>query len=165
MLAAVALAVLASVCSADSLTSIEHVIMFMQENRAFDHYYGTMAGVRGFQDPTELALGNQSTLYQPLSLPSNGSYLLPWYIAEDPTYAAASDCMVAGSNGWTPNHQGWNDGAWNNWVISNTPYTVGHISRNEIPSYYSIADYFTIADMYFQAVIGPTGPNRVTWGS
>ena len=151
--------------SGDSLASIDHVILFMQENRAFDHYYGTLAGVRGFQDPTELAKGKSSTYYQPLSLPSNGSFLLPWYIAENPEFAAASDCMTAGSNDWTPNHEGWNDGAWNNWVVANTPYTIGHVTRNEIPSWYSIADYFTIGDMYMQSVIGPTNPNRVTWVS
>ena len=56
---------------AASLKDIKHIVLFMQENRAFDHvcrfepgcgtfrdlrlrcsqYYGTMAGVRGFADP------------------------------------------------------------------------------------------------------------------
>lgn len=39
------------VSAADSLKDIEHVVLFMQVNRAFDHYFGTMAGVRGFADP------------------------------------------------------------------------------------------------------------------
>ena len=30
---------------------IEHVVLLMQENRSFDHYFGTMPGVRGFNDP------------------------------------------------------------------------------------------------------------------
>ena len=29
---------------AGSLTDIKHVVLFMQENRAFDHYFGTMPG-------------------------------------------------------------------------------------------------------------------------
>ena len=33
------------------LDQIEHVIFLMMENRAFDHYYGSFAGVRGFKDP------------------------------------------------------------------------------------------------------------------
>src|SRR5262249_9683033 len=33
------------------LTDIEHVIIFIQENRAFDHYFGSYRGVRGYQDP------------------------------------------------------------------------------------------------------------------
>ncbi|KAL1988863.1 hypothetical protein VTN96DRAFT_6852 [Rasamsonia emersonii] len=42
---------LATAASAGSLKDIKHVVLFMQENRAFDHYFGTMAGVRGFADP------------------------------------------------------------------------------------------------------------------
>jgi phospholipase C len=37
--------------SQTGLKKLKHLIFFMQENRAFDHYYGTMAGVRGFKDP------------------------------------------------------------------------------------------------------------------
>ena len=29
----------------------EHVVILMQENRSFDHCYGTLQGVRGFNDP------------------------------------------------------------------------------------------------------------------
>ena len=35
-----------------SLRDVKHVVMLMQENRSFDHYFGTMAGVRGFGDRT-----------------------------------------------------------------------------------------------------------------
>jgi phospholipase C len=34
----------AACATAGSLTDIKHVVLFMQENRAFDHYFGTMAG-------------------------------------------------------------------------------------------------------------------------
>src|SRR5882757_7648368 len=34
------------------LEDIEHVVILMQENRSFDHYFGTAAGVRGFGDRT-----------------------------------------------------------------------------------------------------------------
>ena len=29
----------------------EHVVILMQENRSFDHCFGTLQGVRGFNDP------------------------------------------------------------------------------------------------------------------
>lgn len=60
----------ASAVQATSLADVKHIVLFMQENRAFDHvrcvgnlhyatdisltyrqYFGTMAGVRGFGDP------------------------------------------------------------------------------------------------------------------
>ena len=34
-----------------SLSDIKHVVILMQENRSFDHYFGTMSSVRGFSDP------------------------------------------------------------------------------------------------------------------
>ena len=48
---------------------IKHVVLLMQENRSFDHYFGTMPGVRGFADPTavKLASTGESVFYQPYS--------------------------------------------------------------------------------------------------
>jgi phospholipase C len=34
-----------------TLSDIRHVVFLMQENRSFDHYFGTLSGVRGFSDP------------------------------------------------------------------------------------------------------------------
>src|ERR1700686_352032 len=39
-----------SACS--KLTDIEHVVIFIQENRSFDHYFGSYRGVRGFSAPS-----------------------------------------------------------------------------------------------------------------
>ncbi len=34
----------------------EHVVILMQENRSFDHVFGTLQGVRGFNDPRAMRL-------------------------------------------------------------------------------------------------------------
>ena len=34
-----------------SLSDIRHVVFLMQENRSFDHYFGTLSGVRGLLGP------------------------------------------------------------------------------------------------------------------
>jgi phospholipase C len=34
-----------------TIQDVEHVIILMQENRPFDHHFGTLRGVRGFSDP------------------------------------------------------------------------------------------------------------------
>ena len=39
-----------------SIMDVEHVVILMQENRAFDHYFGTLRGVRGFSDPRAITL-------------------------------------------------------------------------------------------------------------
>ena len=50
-----------------TLKDIKHVVVLMQENRSFDHYFGTLAGVRGFADPNALTLSTgKSVFYQPV---------------------------------------------------------------------------------------------------
>ena len=39
-----------------TIADVEHIVILMQENRSFDHYFGTMRGVRGFADPRAVTL-------------------------------------------------------------------------------------------------------------
>src|SRR6202000_2400129 len=41
----------------------EHVVLLMQENRSFDHCYGTLRGVRGFNDPRAIDLPNKNKVW------------------------------------------------------------------------------------------------------
>jgi phospholipase C len=34
-----------------TIRDVEHIVILMQENRPFDHHFGTLRGVRGFSDP------------------------------------------------------------------------------------------------------------------
>src|SRR5215472_4821210 len=34
-----------------TINDVEHIVILMQENRPFDHHFGTLRGVRGFADP------------------------------------------------------------------------------------------------------------------
>ncbi|HEU0239978.1 MAG TPA: alkaline phosphatase family protein, partial [Micromonosporaceae bacterium] len=61
-----------------SLADIKHVVMLMQENRSFDHYFGTLSGVRGFDDPHALRISNgRPVFFQPDPTNPDG-YLLPY---------------------------------------------------------------------------------------
>src|ERR1700744_4274495 len=62
------------------LSDIKHVVLLMQENRSFDHYFGTMAGVRGFNDPDALRLSTgRSVFHQPDSEHPDG-HMLPFHL-------------------------------------------------------------------------------------
>ena len=50
------LAALADPPRRGGLRAIEHVVILMQENRSFDHYYGTLRGVRGYGDRSAIEL-------------------------------------------------------------------------------------------------------------
>lgn len=150
---------------AGGLSDIKHVVLFMQENRAFDHYYGSVAGVRGFKDPNvQIGENGKPIWYQPANN-SKAEYLLPWYLSEDKSYADSNQCSLAGTNSWTDNHNSWNDGKMDGWATNNTAYSWGHFRRKDIPTHFSIVEGWTMADMYVESVIAATAPNRVSWVS
>ncbi|KAK9461907.1 phosphoesterase family-domain-containing protein [Lipomyces oligophaga] len=161
-LALFSVALCGSLVSANGLAQIEHIVLFMQENRAFDHYYGTMAGVRNFRDPNVQVNNGTKIWYQPTAS-TEADYLLPWYLNEDASYTNSTQCIVAGSNGWSANHNSWNFGALNGWVTNNTAWSWGYLKRSDIPTHFDIVEGWTVGDMYHESVIGPTNPNRVTW--
>lgn len=88
---------LAGTVSAGSIADIEHVVLFMQENRAFDHYFGTMAGVRNFRDPNVKINAGTPIWYQNTgNLTTKASSLLPWYLNYKGGNAhEATQCMEA----------------------------------------------------------------------
>jgi phospholipase C len=151
-----------------SLKDIKHVVMLMQENRSFDHYFGTLSGIRGFNDPAAMTISTgKSVFYQPN--PSNpDGYLLPYHLD---SHATAAQKIPSMSHAWDVQHQAWNNGAMDNWVQAhmasdgarNGQYTMGYFTRDDIPFHYALADAFTICDNYHCSVMGPTHPNRYMW--
>ena len=41
----------------------EHIVILMQENRSFDHCFGQLRGVRGFNDPRAIHLPNGNPVW------------------------------------------------------------------------------------------------------
>ena len=152
----------------NSLRDIKHIVMLMQENRSFDHYFGTLAGVRGFDDPKALQLSSgRSVFYQPD--PENPSgYLLPFHLDSRTTNAQK---MPSTSHAWDVQHNAWNNGKMDNWLPAHrksdgakkAPYVMGYHTRADIPFQFALAEAFTICDAYHCSVMGPTWPNRMYW--
>jgi phospholipase C len=140
-----------------SLKDIEHVIFLIQENRSFDHYFGTLSGVRGFADKHGAAAFRQKDAagrtVLPFKLPSGGIQY----------------CMPDITHDWGPQHNAWDAGRMNEFVKVHEQVdptgagieTIGYYTRSELGFYYSLADAFTICDGYHCSVIGPTDPNRI----
>ncbi|MFB7629578.1 alkaline phosphatase family protein [Streptomyces sp. NPDC056149] len=149
-----------------SLDQVEHVIFLMQENRSFDHYFGTLQGVRGFEDPDAVTLPTgRSVFHQPDPQHPDG-YLLPFHHDTRTTSAARAHST---SHTWQSQHLSWNHGRMDNWVPThraadgpaNGPFTMGYYTRDDLPFHYALADAFTVCDNYFCSVLGPTHPNRI----
>ena len=150
-----------------SLRDIKHVVLLMQENRSFDHYFGTLAGVRGFGDPNAMTLPNgKSVFYQPDPKNPNG-YLLPFHLD---TRTTSAQKIPSTSHSWGAQHGSWNQGRMDNWIPAHrkinaetAPYVMGYHTRADIPFQFALAEAFTLCDAYHCSVMGPTWPNRMYW--
>jgi len=150
-----------------SIGDIRHVVLLMQENRSFDHYFGTLSGVRGFGDPDALTLSTgRSVFHQPDTVNPDG-YLLPFHLDTRTTSAQA---IPSTSHAWSVQHRAWNNGRMDQWLPAhraadgaNGPYVMGYYTRDDIPFQFALAETFTICDNYFCSVLGPTWPNRLYW--
>ena len=152
------------------LSDIKHVVMLMQENRSFDHYFGTLSGVLGFSDPSPLILDNGRTVFFQPDPTNPAGYLLPYHLDSRTTAAQA---IPSTSHAWDVQHFAWNGGKMDNWVPAHIaadgpdvgPYTMGYMTRADIPFQFALADAFTVLDHYHCSVIGDTAPNRHMWMS
>jgi phospholipase C len=140
------------------LSDIKHIVLLMQENRSFDHYFGTMPGVRGFQDPTAITLSTgRSVFYQPDAGHADG-YLTPFHYDTKTTAAQVAPSL---DHGWATQHQAWDSGAMDQWVAAKGQYTMGYFNEEDIPFHWALAKAFTLCDNYHCSVFGPTDPNRL----
>lgn len=150
-----------------SLRDIKHVVLLMQENRSFDHYFGTLAGVRGFDDANAIVQANgKSIFHQPDPENPNG-YLLPFHLD---TRKTSAQKIPSTNHSWGCQHDSWNNGKMDNWLPAHrkvedvkAPYVMGYHTRADIPFQFALAEAFTICDGYFCSVMGPTWPNRMYW--
>jgi phospholipase C len=139
------------------LRAIEHVIVLMQENRSFDHYYGSLRGVRGFGDHDPLRQPDGQSVF-------NQSGVLPFSLraAAELANRPNSDIQYLGDlpHGWTDASAAW-AGGWNNgWVPAKSAATMTYYERQDIPLQYELAETFTLLDAYHCSINGSTNPNR-----
>ncbi|WP_213981433.1 alkaline phosphatase family protein [Sphingomonas sp. dw_22] len=150
-----------------SLKDIKHVVMLMMENRSFDHYFGTLAGVRGFDDPHALPLPNGRSVFHQPDAENPKGYMLPFHLD---TFSTKAQALPSTSHAWAVQHRAWNGGKMDQWLPAHRkadgargPYTMGYFKREDIPFHYALAEAFTICDAYHCSVMGPTRPNRFYW--
>ena len=141
------------------MDDIRHVVILMQENRSFDHYFGTLSGVRGFDDRQALTFPNGDSVFrQPAAARTDGGFLLPFRMDTTKYNAQNADGLP---HDWDTGHSAINGGAMNRWIAAKGEQSMGYLTREDIPYQYALADAFTLCDAYFCSLAGPTGPNRL----
>jgi phospholipase C len=141
-----------------TIADVEHVVILMQENRSFDHYFGTLNGVRGFGDPRPITLRNGKPVwYQPSD---DYRHVLPFALRGGGDEENRTQCVETDlPHGWKGSQRTW---AFHDaWVHKKQHTSMGYLTRQDIPFYYALADAFTIGDAYHASLFGPTNPNRM----
>ncbi|MGA0600991.1 phosphocholine-specific phospholipase C [Caulobacter sp. KR2-114] len=139
-----------------TIGDLEHVVILMQENRSFDHYFGTLRGVRGFADPRPLRLpGGANVFHQPRS-PGSAEVVTPFHLDAAATRAQSLHSL---DHSWKGSHDLWK--RHDAWIAAKTDLTMGYFTRADIPFYHALADAFTVCDAYHCSIFGPTNPNRM----
>jgi phospholipase C len=142
----------------------EHVVILMQENRSFDHAFGTLRGVRGFNDPRTITLPNGNPVW--VQTDSAGESYAPFRLNIKDTNSTWTGCLPHGRGDQVDAR---NDSKYDRWLDAKRsgeiaycqmPLTMGHYNRDDIPFYYELADAFTICDQHFCSCLTCTTPNR-----
>ena len=139
-----------------TIHDVQHVVVLMQENRSFDHYFGAMRGVRGFGDPRPAPLPGGHTVWEQPRKRGEGAVVLPYRLDTRDTSAL---CMEDIDHAWKGSHALWKD--YDAWIEVKGERCMGHFAREELAFYYALADAFTVCDAYYCSLHGPTNPNRM----
>ena len=137
-----------------SIADVEHIVILMQENRSFDHYFGTLRGVRGFADPRAVKLPSGKSVWHQ---PHGTGELLPF---RPPVANLGLTFLPDPPHGWNDTHAAWNGGNHDQWVPNKGVTSMTYHVRKDIPFHFALADAFTICDAYHCSLMGPTDPNR-----
>jgi phospholipase C len=134
----------------------EHVVFLMQENRSFDHMFGTLRGVRGFNDPRTKTLPNQNKVW--LQNDDKGNTYAPFHVDINKTKITWQGGLP---HSWSDQVAARNKGKYDKWVPVKSLMCLGYYKREDIPFYYAMADAFTVCDHNFCSSLTGTTPNRL----
>jgi phospholipase C len=146
-----------------SLRDIEHIVILMQENRSFDHYFGTYPGVDGFDDRRH---GGKAFTQRGYDAPGFDGKLLPFHFD---SFDGLGECTHDITHSWGPQHRSWDGGDMDRFYLEHKAVdgpaigasTMGYYRRADLDFDYALADAFTICDAFFCSALGPTDPNRL----
>jgi phospholipase C len=149
-----------------TINDIEHIVILMQENRSFDHYFGTLEGVRGFGDrlpipvPDSDGITKKTVWYQN----NGGTGPAPHVIAPFRlnTQTNFELMRVTGTpHGLFDAEHAWGDGIMNQWPRYKNDHSMGYFTEDDIPFQFAMAEAFTLCDDYHCSIMSSTNPNRL----
>lgn len=142
-----------------TINDVKHVVILMQENRSFDHYFGTLRGARGFGDRFPIPLAGGRTVWQQRYTHEDASRIvLPYHLDG----RSGNAQRVAGTPHSYPDAQAaWDLGRMRDWPTHKQPQSMGYYTEAELAFQFALANAFTLCDAYHCAFHGGTNTNRL----
>jgi phospholipase C len=138
-----------------TINDVEHIVILMQENRSFDHYFGTLPGVRGFGDRFTIPLPGGRNVWQQAD--DAGRLVMPYHLDQSKGNAQ----RVSGTpHTWNDSQDAWDGGRISQWPRYKTDAAMGYFMEAELPFQFSLANAFTLCDSYHCAMHTGTDANR-----
>ena len=150
-----------------SIMDVEHVVILMQENRGFDHYFGSLRGVRGFADRLPIPVPAEPGVAEPAPVwhqrdrtaPGGARTILPFHLATRTNFDLMR--MEGTPHSWPDAQRGWDEGRMAHWPEAKSQRAMGHYRREDIPFQFALAEAFTVCDAYHCSVQTGTNTNRL----
>jgi len=126
---------------------IQHIVIIMQENRSFDHYFGTYPGANGIPPNVCLTINASTT------------QCVKPYLETNPNVEGAS-------HSWAAAHTCWDNGKMDGFVwaasgISNPSNVMGYYDHNMLPYYWTYASNYVLFDNFFHSILSYSLPNHL----
>lgn len=142
-----------------TIADVKHVVILMQENRSFDHYFGTMNGVRGFGDRFPIPLPGGKSVWRQAYTKAEPPEVAPFPLNTTQTFA---HMRVEGTpHNWADAQYAWDQGRMGNWPDHKKPHAMGYFTEADIPFQWALANAFTLCDAYHCSFQGGTNTNRL----
>ena len=146
-----------------SFYDAEHVVILMQSGRSFDHFFGTLRGVRGFNDHVAIELPDNIPVW--FQANKAGQRFTPFRLDIEKSRAAQKSGI---QHSWARQVDARNEGKYDRWLdalpshppFQEMPLTMGYYIRQDLPFYYALADAFTVCDQHFSATLAGSRANR-----
>lgn len=149
-----------------TIMDVEHIVILTQENRSFDHYFGTLNGVRGFADPFPIPVADKDGIagktiwHQPNhSSDSMIKAVAPFHLNTAQQFETMR--MEGTPHTWSNAQQAWDHGKMDAWPKAKFNHAMGYYTEQDIPFQFALAKAFTLCDAYHCSFQGGTTSNRL----
>jgi phospholipase C len=149
-----------------TIRDVEHIVILMQENRSFDHYFGTLNGVRGFADrfpipvPDQPGIAGKTVWTQPNQVAGGlPAAIAPFRLNTQQNFPVM---RVQGTpHSWADAQLAWDQGRMSTWPRFKANHSMGHYAQADLPFQWALVNAFTICDAYHCSSQTGTNTNRL----